>query len=206
MHESRPRRALPLAAVAAAAFLSACGQATLTPTPTATSVPSTVSPPTAAPTATPADATASPEPTVIDTGSPGTPPCAIEDLKASRGITEVDGDDRTTEVILVAAGTCSVNAWPTLLLEDAASTILVAANAGGTGGIDLVPGVAYTSTVRLSNWCLGEPSSPVKIGILQGIGTLLVTGDSFPDDGDLPPCVHQDADPVLSGTAWEPKS
>ena len=206
MHHPRPRRALPLAVVAVAAFLAACGQATSTPTPTATPAPATISPPTAAPTATPVEATASPDPTAIDTGSPGTPACAIEDLKASRGITEVDGDDRTTEVVLVAAGTCSVNAWPTLLLEDADSNILAAANAGGTGGIDLVPGVAYTSTVRLSNWCLGEPSYPVRIGILQGIGTLLVTGDTFPDEGDLPPCVHQDADPVLSGTAWAPKS
>ena len=147
-----------------------------------------------------------PDPTDSDTGSPGTPPCEIEELKASRGITEVNADERITEVVLVSAGTCSIDAFPTLLLEDAKHRILVAANAAGTGGIDLVPGVAYSTEVRLSNWCLGEPDYPVSIGILHGIGTLSVTGDSFPDEGDLPPCVHEDVDPALSGTGWAPRS
>ncbi len=194
-------RGLVLAAVLLAA---GCGQPTSTVH--ATPPPDTVAPATAAPTSAPATLTATPapEPTDTDTGSPGTPPCATGDLKASRGITEVDGDDRTTEVVLVAAGTCSVDAFPTLLLEDAHSNILVAANPGGPGGIDLVGGVAYSSEVRLGNWCLGDPSYPVSIGIVHGIETLMVTGDSFPDEGDLPACLHQDADPVLSGTAWLP--
>jgi len=193
---------------AAAIGVAACSS----PLPTPSPLPSLPSAPPASPTEVPdtfdipsfAPETDPPEPTDLDTGSPGTPPCAIEDLKASRGITEVDSDDRTTEVVLVAAGTCSVDAFPTLLLEDADSNIIVAANAGGPGGIDLVGGVAYSSEVRLGNWCLGDPSYPVSIGILQGIGTLIVTGDSFPDEGDLPPCLHEDADPVLSGTAWQP--
>lgn len=145
-----------------------------------------------------------PEPTDTDPGSPGTPPCLLAELKASRGITEVDADDRVTEVLLKAAGTCSVDAFPTLLLRDADGKTLVTGTAGGTGGIDLVGGVAYTSQVRLSNWCLGEPALPVRIGIRQGDDTLFVTGDSFPDEGDPPPCAHDDAPPVLTGTAWAP--
>ena len=194
--------------VAATAILAACG----TPFPSASPLPSLPPAPSAVPTDEPdsfeipsfVPETDPPEPSDLDTGSPGTPPCPIDELKASRGITEVNGDERITEVVLVAAGTCSIDAWPTLLLEDARSNILVAANAAGPGGLDLVPGVAYSTEIRLSNWCLGEPDYPVSIGILHGIATLQVTGDSFPDEGDLPACVHEDASPSLSGTAWQP--
>lgn len=192
-----------------AMLLSACG----TPVPTPSPLPSIAPAPSPLPTEVPdtfdipsfTPETDPPEPSDTDTGSPGTPACAVDALKASRGITEVDGDDRTTEVVLVAADTCSIDAYPTLLLQDADSNIVVAANPAGPGGIDLVGGVAYSSEVRLGNWCLDEPSYPVSIGILQGIQTLLVTGDSFPEEGDLPACLHEDADPVLSGTAWSPK-
>jgi hypothetical protein len=191
----------------AAMLLSACGTTVSTPSPLPSIAPSTM--PTAVPDTfdipSAGPATASPEPSDTETGNAGTPACPVDELKASRGITEVDGDDRTTEVVLVAADTCSIDAYPTLLLEDADSNIIVAVNAAGTGGIDLVGGVAYSSEVRLGNWCLDEPSYPVSIGILQGIQTLLVTGDSFPDEDDLPACLHDDADPVLSGTAWSPK-
>jgi hypothetical protein len=195
-------------AVVGGAVLGACGQSTSSVAPTTITTIPPIAAPTQAPTPAPTVATAppTPAPSATDNASPGTPPCAVEDMKASRGITVIDADDRVTEVVLVAAGTCSVDAYPTLLLEDADQNILIAANAAGAGGIDLVEGVAYTSQVRLANWCLGEPAFPVSIGILQGIQTLLVTGDSFPDEGDLPPCVHEDADPVLSGTAWTPKS
>jgi hypothetical protein len=205
MHHRGIARRLLLLAVAVAG-IGGCAQPTSTVH--ATLAPDTPAPATPTPTATPPTATPTllPLPTETGAASPGTPACLIEDIKASRGITVVDADDRVTEVVLVAAATCSVDAWPTLLLEDANQNILVAANAAGTGGIDLVEGVAYTSEVRLANWCLGDPAYPVSIGILEGIQTLLVTGDSFPDQGDLPPCVHQDADPVLSGTAWTPKS
>jgi len=139
-----------------------------------------------------------------DTGSPGTPPCEAGALKASNGIMEVDADDRTTELLLVAADTCSVDAYPTLLLRDADGRVLVAADPAGVGGIDLVPGVAYTSEVRLSNWCLGEPAWPLSIGIVHAASTIPATGESFPDEGALPPCVYQDADPTLAGSAWAP--
>lgn len=211
MHDRRQRRhpipVLPLLAVliGAGGMLAACSSTA----PTAT-LPS-LRPPTAAPPSEPIDTlglpsfdpeTDAPEPSDTDTGSPGTPPCAIGELKASRGITEVAGDERSTEVVLVAAGTCSVDAFPTVVLRDADGGILVEAKAGGTGGIDLVGGVAYTSVIRLSNWCLGEPEYPVSIGVRQGGATLAVTGESFPDEGDLPACVHEDADPALSATAW----
>lgn len=208
MYDLRRRRSVLLAAMSLAALVVVgCGEVLPTssfgmPLP-GTAAPRSDEPETPSPTLVPIESEA-PEPSDTDTGSPGTPPCAIDELKASRGITQVEADERVTELVLVAAGTCSVDAYPTLLLEDARSRILVAANAGGPGGIDLVPGVAYTSGVRLANWCLADPDYPVRIGILHGIETLLVTGDSFPDEGDAPPCVHEDADPVLSGTAWQP--
>ena len=207
MHPRRQRRSIPIAPLLAVIGLLSvgCGQATSTVAPTVLSpTPTPVVPtPSPAPTVVPVE-TDEPIPSDTDTGSPGTPPCAVAALKASRGITEVDGDDRTTEVILKAADTCSVDAFPALLLEDGTGKVLVVASAGGPGGIDLVGGVAYTTTVRLGNWCLGEPSYPVRIAIQQGSNSLLVTGDSFPDEGDLPPCAHDDADPSLSGTAWQP--
>jgi hypothetical protein len=217
MHDRRQRRRptpiLPVVAVglalllAAAASLAACGS-TLPATPLPSLPPATPAPPTEpvetfeVPSFEPE--TDAPEPTDTDTGSPGTPPCAVGELKASRGITEADADDRLTEVLLKSAATCSVDAFPTLVLRDSDGRVLVSAEAGGTGGTDLVGGVAYTSQVRLSNWCLGEPAYPATIGIVHGTATLLVTGDSFPDEGDSPPCVHGDADPVLTGTAWQP--
>ena len=208
MHDLRPRRSVLLAvAFSLALVMAGCG--TVTPTSSPLPVLPTAGTPTVGevPTAPPTmvvEESEAPEPSDTDTGSPGTPPCQIDELKASRGLIEVMGEERTTEVILVSAGTCSVDAFPTLLMEDGSDRILVAAKAGGPGGIDLVPGVAYASEVRLSNWCLGEPEFPVRIGILHGIETLLVTGDSFPSEGDLPACVHEDADPSLSGTAWQP--
>lgn len=212
MNDRRHRRSaipplLVLAVLlAAGAGLAACDALPATPFPSlppATPAPTATEIATPEPTMVPPESL-EPEPTDTDTGSAGTPPCAGDELKASRGITAVDGDERVTEVVLVAAETCSIDAWPTLLLEDGRDKVLVVANATGAGGIDLVGGVAYTSEVRLSNWCLGEPSYPVSIGIVEGVATVLVTGDSFPDEGDLPACLHQDADPVLSGTAWAP--
>ena len=83
--------------------------------------------------------------------------------------------------------------------------MVVRADAAGAGAIDLVGGVAYTSEVRVSNWCV-DAAFPVEIRIAHNGHAIVVTGDSFPDDANLPPCVHQDADPTLSGTAWTPKS
>jgi len=209
MRDRLQRRSMPLLiAVTAVVVMAGCGTAlpstTALPTlpvHTAAAEPTQESPP---PTMVPVESD-EPEPTFADTGSPGTPPCANDELKASRGITQVEGDERVTEILLVAAGTCSVDAFPTLLLQDDDGMKLVMADAAGPGGIDLVGGVAYVSAIRLSNWCLGDPAYPVSIGIEHATGTLMVTGDSFPDEGDLPACLFQDSEPLLAATAWQPR-
>jgi hypothetical protein len=195
--------------LAAALILAGCSTAV----PTASPLPSL--PP--APSALPTEAedtfdipslvpdTDPPEPTDNDTGSPGTPACEVGSVKASHGLIESDGDDRTTEVVIVAADTCSVDAYPALLLEASDKQLLVHAAAAGAGAIDLVGGVAYTSQVSISNWCI-DAAFPVEIRIEHEGSAIVVTGDSFPDDANLPPCVHQDAHPVLNATAWAPKA
>jgi hypothetical protein len=196
----RPLGGLLLASLVAAG----CGSSTPTVTPTtAPSEPAAATGAASEPVPTDAMSEA-PSETPEDTGTAGTPACPIDALKASHGITEVDGDDRTTEVVLVAADTCSVDAYPTLQLVDSDGAVLVSAAPLGVGGLDLVGGVAYTSEVRLGNWCLPDPTYPVTIAIVLAGRGVAVTGDSFPDDMTIPPCVHEGDDPVLSGTAWLP--
>jgi hypothetical protein len=208
MRDRLQRRSMPLLIAVTAVVMAGCGtalpSATALPALPVHTTPAEPTPESPQPTMVPVESD-EPEPSDADTGSPGTPPCDVGALKASRGITEVRADERVTEVLLVAADTCSIDAYPALLLEDSGGTVLVAVSSAGPGGIDLVPGVAYTSEVRLANWCLGDPAYPVSIGIIHGIATVVVTGDSFPDEGDLPPCAHEDADPVLSGSAWQPR-
>ncbi len=148
--------------------------------------------------------TLAPLPTAADTGTAGTPPCAVADLKASHGLVEGAAGSRLTEVVLVSAATCSIDAYPALGLRDAGGTALLSGPSIGRGGIDLVPGVANVSQVRLSNWCAPEPTFPLTLEIIVGGAELPVTGGSFPDDGDLPPC-NGDGGPILEGTAWEPQ-
>lgn len=175
-------------------------------TPTATQPPSvgpTTTTASVAPTAgasTPAE-TLAPLPTAIDTGSAGTPPCIVADLKASHGLVEGAAGSRLTEVIIVSAVTCSIDAYPTLGIRDADGTALLGGPAIGPGGIDLVPGVAHVSQVRLSNWCAPEPAFPLELEVIIDGAELPVTGGSFPDDGDLPPC-NGDGGPILEGSAW----
>ncbi|HJP89392.1 MAG TPA: hypothetical protein VJ850_10195 [Candidatus Limnocylindrales bacterium] len=202
-----PRLLLGLAVVAT--LLVACSTTAPSPSPlpslppapaaTPTDVPDTFDIPSFTPETDP------PEPTDTDTGSPGTPPCDIDAVKASHGLIDSDGDDRTTEVVLVAADTCSIDAYPELSLADSKGHVVAQADAAGAGAIDLVGGVAYTTEVRVSNWCI-DVAPPVAIRIAHDGASIVVTGDSFPDPDNLPPCVHQDAPPVLSGTAWAPKA
>ena len=200
---------LALAVAGASLLLAACGTAVPTASPLPvlpTAAAPTIGEPATVPPTMVVEESEAPEPTFTDTGAPGTPPCGIDELKASRGITQVEGDERVTEILLVAAGTCSVDAFPTLFLQDDGGMKLVMADAAGPGGIDLVGGVAYVSAIRLSNWCLvGDPAYPVSIGIKHATGTLMVTGDSFPDEGDLPACLFQDSEPLLAATAWQPR-
>lgn len=139
----------------------------------------------------------------MDTGSAGTPACLLADLKASHGLVEGAAGSVLTEVVLVSATTCSVDAFPALALRDVTGDALVGAPSAGPGAIDLVAGVAYKSEVRLANWCAPEPEFPVSLEIVMGSEELDVTGTSFPDDGDLPPC-NGEGGPVLEGTGWEP--
>jgi hypothetical protein len=197
------RRRVRVATLLLALAVLACGQATpsATPTrgPTVAPAPSTTLPAGTLP------ATVEPEPTVTDTGGAGTPPCLLADLKASHGLIEGAAGSRLTEVVLVAASTCSVDAFPALRLRDSKGAGLIGAPSAGPGAIDLVPGVAYTSDVRVANWCAPEPSFPLSLLVVLGEDELPVTGDSFPEDGDLPPC-NGDGGPTLEATAWLPGS
>jgi hypothetical protein len=195
----RPR--VQVATLLLAATVLACGQAIPSATPAGQA--------TVAPTASetlPAGTvltTLEPEPTVTDTGSAGTPPCLLADLKASHGLIEGAAGSRLTEVVLVSASTCSVDAFPALRLRDSTGAGLIGAVSAGPGAVDLVPGVAYMSDVRVSNWCLPQPSFPLSLVVVLGEDELPVTGDSFPEDGDLPPC-NGDGGATLDATGWAP--
>ncbi len=190
----------------ACALVLAFGPLACTPSPSATPA-ATASPPSAAPTAaipgTVPPATEEPVATPEDTGSAGTPACPLADLKASHGLVEGAAGSVLTEVVLVSASTCSVDAFPALALRDATGGALIGAPSAGPGAIDLVAGVAYTSEVRLANWCAPEPAFPVSLEIVMGSEELTVTGTSFPTEGDLPPC-NGEGGPILEATAWTP--
>jgi hypothetical protein len=191
------RRRLTSVLVLAAAVIGCNPSAS--PSPTLAPTSATSAEPTAG-ASTPVE-TLAPLPTALDTGSAGTPPCAVADLKASHGLVEGAAGSRLTEVIIVSAVTCSIDAYPTLGIRDADGTALLSGPAIGQGGIDLVPGVAHVSQVRLSNWCAPEPAFPLELQVFIAGDELPVTGGSFPDDGDLPPC-NGDGGPTLEGSAW----
>jgi hypothetical protein len=188
------------------AFAMALGIATLgcspapSPSPTVAVTPGASAPPIGPASAPPE--TLAPLPTAADSGSAGTPPCELADLKASHGLVEGAAGSRLTEIVLVSAATCSIDAYPALGLRDADGDALLSGPSMGTGGIDLVPGVATVSQVRLANWCAPEPAFPLLLQIIVAGAELDVTGGSFPDDGDLPPC-NGDGGPILEGSAWQ---
>lgn len=186
----------------AAAAVVGCASTSATPIPNATAGPTAAA---TGPSGTSPSGTGAPEPTAIDTGTAGTPPCLLADLKASHGLVEGAAGSRVTEVVLVSAATCSVDAFPAFRLRDANGAGLVGGTSAGPGAIDLVPGVAYTSAVRLANWCAPEPSFPLALEVVLGEDELAVTGASFPEEGDLPPC-SGDGGPILEGTGWTPSS
>lgn len=141
--------------------------------------------------------------TPVETDTAGTPPCELSDLKASHGLVEVSGDSRLTEVVLVAAGSCSVNLFPGVGLRDPAGAAIVDSPSAGPGRLDLVPDIAYRSQVRLASWCAPEPAFPLTLALLVADGSIEVTGSSFPEDGELPPCATDGAT-VLEASAWNP--
>jgi hypothetical protein len=185
-----------IAAVLLAGTIFACTPAASSPAPTAVSTPTAVAtlPPTEPP------ITPSPPPVATATAAAATA-CAPADLKASHGLVQGAAGSRIAEVILVSAVACSIDAFPALGLRDAASTALLSAPSSGPGRLDLVAGGTYTTNVRVANWCAAQPAFPLTLEIILGAGELPVTGGSFPEEGDLPPC-NGSGGPILEGTAW----
>ncbi len=138
-------------------------------------------------------------------GRDGTSPCTAADLKASHGLVEGAAGSRLTEVVLVTAVTCSIDAFPVLGLRDATGAAIVGGVAAGSGRIDLSPENAYASSVRFANWCNAEPAFPLELTVRLGSEELAVTGGSFPDEeGGMPPCNGESVPPTLEGGAWTP--
>jgi hypothetical protein len=211
MHDRRGHDRVPVATplllLLAVGFVAACGTTPATPPLDSTTAPS-IGPATAVPTVAPATAApatvvpATPVPTVPVSA---TPACEPSDLKASHGLIEGAAGSRLTEVLIVAAIACSIDAYPTLGLRDAAGDALVGGVPAGTGRIDLSPEASYTSAVRLANWCNDEPAFPLQLTLRLGGEELPVTGGSFPDEeSGMPPCNGESAAPVLEGGAWTP--
>jgi hypothetical protein len=192
------RRGLGCLLVLALSVLACDARPAATPAVTTIATPPS---PTSQPTAAPA--TVEPVPTAEDTGTAGTPACPLADLKASHGRVEGAAGSLNTEVVLVSATTCSVDAFPPLSLRDATGAALVSATSAGPGAIDLVAGVAYTSAARLANWCAPEPEFPLQLAIVLCGDELPVTGSAFPEEGDLPPC-NGEGGPILEATGWNP--
>ena len=200
---SRPtvRRSAALPGVLAIAALLAAVAAACTP---AGPLASPAAIPTPSPTVTlpPTPAvTPSPVPTPLVTTSAGTPACAVADLKATHGLVEGAAGSTLTEVVLVSAVACAIDAFPALGLRDGTGAALVGAPSAGPGRLDLAAGAAYSSQVRLANWCAPEPVFPLTLEIVLGDAALAVTGTSFPEEGGLPPC-NGSGGPILEGTAW----
>jgi hypothetical protein len=196
---ARTRAAASLLAAGMTLGLLACSP-TPPASPAAASTPEVTSAPTVAPSATP-----SALPTPAETSTAGTPACGAADLKASHGLVEGAAGSRLTTVVLVSQIACSIDTFPAVGLRDANGAVLVGAAAGGPGRVELDPDVSYESTVRLGNWCGQEPAFPITIQLEIGAEELAVTGTSFPEEGDMPPC-NGGGGPVLEAGAWAPSS
>jgi hypothetical protein len=182
-----------------AAALVACGpDLASTPSPAAATAAPTplilVSPSPAATTA----------PTLAPTSAPtavaGSTPCSVADLKASHGLVDGAAGSIFTDVVLESSSNCTVETAPSLGLQDKSGNALVTATAAGAGSIQLVAGGAYTSTVRIANWCQPEPAFPVSLVLWIDSEKLVVSGGSFPDGG-MPGCLGTDG-VHLESTPW----
>jgi hypothetical protein len=196
----RVRAALATTSLVAVALLAAACAAAPSASPTSSA---TVDPTQTATPATSQPATVTPASTTAPSQLAGAQPCLAADLKASHGLVEGAAGSMFTDVVLVSAVTCSVDAFPVLGLRDAGGRALVGGTATGGGRLDLVAGTSYTSAVRLANWCLPEPAFPLALAIRLGNEEVRVTGASFPDEeGGMPPC-NGEGGPILEGRAWE---
>jgi len=145
--------------------------------------------------------TASPATAATTIPSAATPPCAAADLKASHGLVEGAAGSRLTEIVLVSAIDCSVDAFPLLGFRDADGAAIIGGVAGGAGRIDLSKESSYSSSVRISNFCADDPRFPLTLEIRLGAEEVAVTGPSFDDDSDLPPC-NGTGGATLEAGAW----
>jgi hypothetical protein len=169
----------------AVAFV-ACGPAspTSSPAPVTTQAPESAAP-TLTPTATPAPSVA---PTPAPTAAAGTTPCGTADLKASHGLVEGAAGSIITEIVLEANAACTVETSPSLGLQDKSGAALITATAAGAGSIELAAGGAYTSQVRIANWCNPEPAFPLALVLWIDADKLVVSGGSYPEDA-MPGCL-----------------
>lgn len=206
MADRRGRTSIRAAApfLAALLVLAGCGS---TPTPSVTttaisspavttlpSIPASVAPPSLVP---------SPSAPPAETEPVGAAQCEPADLKASHGLVEGAAGSRLTTVELVAAVACSVDLYPAFALIGAHGTVLVGGASQGPGRVDLVAGESYESNVRLANWCGDDPPFPLNFKLHIGTETEDVTGGSFPEEGDLPPCNGDTQGPILEATPWD---
>jgi hypothetical protein len=194
---ARPRFAASLLAGAAALGLIGCSP-TPSASPTASPTPTFTPAPTMEPSAEPTVM-----PTTAATTTAGTAACTAADLKASHGLVEGAAGSRLTAVVLVAQVACSIDAFPAFALRDANGGALVGGTAGGPGTLELDPNASYQSDVRLANWCAPDPAFPVTLELRIGGEEVAVTGSSFPEEGDVPPC-NGGGGPVLEAGAWAP--
>jgi hypothetical protein len=191
--------AAPFLAIALALGLAACTQAPAA-TPTAPVIAEATPSPSTAPTATTPPPTVSP--TAAETELANAPACTKADLKASHGLVEGAAGSRLTTLVLVAATACSVDLYPALGLRDAKGGELVGSPSGGPGRIELAPNASYQSDVRLANWCSPDPAFPLTLELRLGADEVAVSGSSFPEGGDMPPC-NGGSGPVLEGGSWQ---
>ena len=167
------------------AVLVACGPAA----PTASPVPAATDTATASPAA-----TISPTPTPATTVAPTPTPvagigiCDVANLKASHGLIDGAAGSLFTDVVLVSDTDCTVDTSPSLGLQDKSGNALVTATPAGAGTIQLTAGDAYTSTVRIANWCGPDPAFPLALVLWIDADKLVVGGGSFPDGG-MPGCI-----------------
>jgi hypothetical protein len=139
-------------------------------------------------------------PTSAPTAAPGSTRCGVTDLKASHGLDEGAAGSVITELVLESNSNCTVETAPSLGLQDKSGNALVTATPPGPGSIQLVAGGAYTTHVRIANWCQPEPAFPVSLVLWIDSEKLVVTGGSFPDGG-MPGCLGTDG-VHLESTPW----
>jgi hypothetical protein len=139
-----------------------------------------------------------------DTQPSGAAQCEPADIKASHGRVEGAAGSTFTTVVLSPAFPCSIDLFPAFGLRDANGAILVGGTAGGSGRLNLDPELTYETNVRLANWCADDPVFPLRFELILGGGaTEAVTGGSFPEDGDVPPCNGAGAGRILEAGQWE---